>query len=249
MKKIVCLVMVLALAVSLVACVGGGSTTTTTTTTTTTNDQKPYDIFEKSEGVMTHEEYIAAELDTEVVIECFVQGHQSWWNGKVTVYAQDDVGGYFMYEMACSEEDAARLVPGTKIRVTGYKTEWSGEIEVASGATFEILEGSYIAEPVDVTELLGTDELVKYQNMKVSFKGLEVVSVEYQNGAPGKDIYVKVNYNGAEYGFCVESYLTAPETEFYQSFADLKAGDVIDCEGFLYWYNGVNTHLTSITVK
>ena len=32
----------------------------------------------KSEGVMTHEEYLAAELDTEVVIETYVQAKQSW---------------------------------------------------------------------------------------------------------------------------------------------------------------------------
>ena len=34
-----------------------------------------------------------------------------------------------------------------KIAVTGYKTEWSGEVETAGGATFEIEEGAdeYIA--------------------------------------------------------------------------------------------------------
>ena len=26
-------------------------------------------------------------------------------------------------------------------------------------------------------------------------------------------------------------------------------GDVIDMEGFLYWYEGVNPHITSVTVK
>ena len=26
----------------------------------------------------------------------------------------------------------------------------------------------------------------------------------------------------------------------------IKVGDVIDVEGFLYWYNGVNTHITSV---
>ena len=32
----------------------------------------------KSEGVMTYAEYAAAELDAEVVIECYVQATQSW---------------------------------------------------------------------------------------------------------------------------------------------------------------------------
>ena len=34
-----------------------------------------------------------------------------------------------------------------------------------------------------------------------------------------------------------------------KAFADLKAGDVVDMEGFLYWYNGVNTHITAVVKK
>ena len=58
------------------------------------------DTDAKSEGVMTHEEYIAADLDTEVVIETYVQAKQSWWEDKVTVYTQDKDGAYFLYDMA-----------------------------------------------------------------------------------------------------------------------------------------------------
>ena len=29
----------------------------------------------------------------------------------------------------------------------------------------------------------------------------------------------------------------------------LKVGDTVDLEGFLYWYEGVNPHITSVTVK
>ena len=81
---------------------------------------------EKSEGVMTYEEYMAAPLDSEVVIETYVQAKQSWWDNQATVYSQDKDGAYFLYNMACSEEDYAKLVPGTKIKLTGYKSEWSG---------------------------------------------------------------------------------------------------------------------------
>ena len=99
-------------------------------------------------AVMSYADYAAAALDAEVVIETYVQATQSWWDNKITVYTQDEDGAYFLYEMACAEEDAAKLVPGTKIRVTGYKGEWAGEVEVMD-ATFEILEGSYIAEAKD----------------------------------------------------------------------------------------------------
>ena len=199
-----------------------------------------------ADEVMTYADYAAAEMDAEVVVECYVQAHQSWWDNKVTVYAQDADGAYFLYELACSEEDAAKLVPGTKIKVTGYKGQWAGEVEIMDG-TFEFVEGdSFIAEPLDVTALLGTDELIEHQNKAVLFKGMTIESVEYKNGEPGDDIYVTVSYNGASYSFCVEVYLTGTDTDVYKAVGELKAGDVVDIEGFLYWYEGVNTHITAV---
>ena len=65
---------------------------------------------------------------------------------------------------------------------------------------------------------------------------------------PGDDIYVTVGYNGDSYSFCVERYLTGPETEVYTTVGTLEVGDVVNMEGFLYWYEGVNTHITSVTV-
>ena len=46
---------------------------------------------------------MAAELDSEVVVETYVQAKQSWWEDKATVYTQDQDGAYFVYNMACSE--------------------------------------------------------------------------------------------------------------------------------------------------
>lgn len=195
--------------------------------------------------VMTHADYIAAAMDAEVVVETYVQAKQSWWDNKATVYCQSEDGAYFLYEMACSEEDYAKLVPGTKIKVTGYKTEWAGEVEIVDAA-FEILEGSYIAEALDATALLGTDELIAHQNEFVVFKGMTVEAVEYKNGQPGDDIYVTVSLNGQSYSFCVEVYLTGTDTEVYKAVGELKAGDVVDIEGYLYWYEGVNTHITGV---
>lgn len=215
----------------------------------------------KSEGVMTHDEYTAAALDTEVVIETYVQAKQSWWDNKATLYTQDKDGAYFVYNMTCSEEDYAKLVPGTKIKVTGYKTEWSGEVEVAEGATFEILQGSYVAPVTDVTSLLGTDELIQHQNEFVAFKGMTVEAIGKDSdgndvaflynydgsGEDGNDLYFNVSLNGNTYTFTVESYLCDNTTEVYNAVKELKVGDKIDMEGFLYWYNGANPHITSVT--
>lgn len=197
------------------------------------------------EKVMTYAEYAAAELESEVVIDAYVQGKQSWWDNKATVYTQDEDGAYFLYEMACSEEDYALLEKGTHIKVKGYKAEWAGEVEIVD-ATFEIIEGNFVAEAVDATAWLGTDELALHQNELVAFKGMTVENVSYKNDQPGDDIYVTFSKDGANYDFCVEYYLTGTETDVYKAVGELKAGDVVDVEGFLYWYNGPNTHITSV---
>ncbi len=244
MKKIMALALICVLAVALVACTGNTPAVTTVNTPETT--VAPETTAAPEAKVMSYAEYAAAEMESAVVIEAYVQAHQSWWDNKITVYTQDEDGAYFLYEMACSEEDAAKLVPGTKIRVSGYKSAWAGEVEIID-ATFEILEGSYIAEPVDVTALLGTDKLIEHQNQLVSFKGMTVKAIEYKNGTPGDDIYVTVSYNGNDYNFCIEVYLTGTETDVYKAVQALNAGDVVDIEGFLYWYEGVNTHITAVS--
>lgn len=214
----------------------------------------------KSEGVMTYEEYVAADLESEVVVETYVQAKQSWWDDKATVYTQDQDGAYFLYNMACSEEDYAKLTPGTKIKVTGYKSEWSGEVEIID-AVFEIEDGNYVAEAKDITGLLGSDELIDYQNQLVSFKGMTVeaagqdedgndVAFLYNwdaSGQDGDDLYFNVSLDGATYTFTVESYLCDNTTDVYSAVKALNIGDTIDMEGFLYWYEGANPHITAVT--
>ena len=226
-----------------------------------TAEEKSADTAEEKPAeevkVMTHEEYMAAEMDSEVVIESYVQDHQAWWDNKVTVYLQSPDGAYFAYEMVCSEEDAAKLVKGQKIRVKGYKTEWSGEVEIASGCTFEFVEGdSFIAEAEDVTALLASEDLIKHMNEFVAVKGATIVAQEsgeafsYKNPEEkNDDLYFAVDVNGATYNFCVEKYLRDESTDVYKAVEGLKVGDVVDIEGFLYWYNGANLQATSVTVK
>ena len=207
-------------------------------------DEQTYTVSLKS--ILSHDEYMKAELDSDVIVETYVQAKQSWWDNKATVYAQDKDGGYFFYELRCSEEDFEKLTIGQKIRVHGYKSEWAEQIEIVDGI-FELVEGdTYIAEPKDVTALLGTDELIRHQGELVSFKGLTIVSIEYKNYEPGDDIYVAMTDGKEVYNFQVESYLTDPDTEVYKKVCELEEGDIVDIEGFLYWYEGVNPHITAI---
>lgn len=235
MKKIIAMLLALVMTFAIVGCSSteeGGADNAVTP-----------DV--KGEGVMTYAEYEAAALDSEVVIETYVQGKQSWWDNKGTFYTQDKDGAYFIYEMGCTEEEYNKLVPGTKIKVTGYKSAWAGEVEITD-AKWEILEGNYVASPVDLTDKLASEDLINYQNQLASFKGLTVEAIEYRNGEPGDDIYVTLGLNGASYNFCVEVYLTGPDSDVYTTVGELAVGDVVDVEGYVYWYEGVNPHITSI---
>lgn len=248
MKKILALIMAVMMMFAIVGCSGEEAADTA-------------DV--KSEGVMTYAEYAAAELETAVVVETYVQAKQSWWDNKATIYTQDKDGAYFIYEMACSEEDYAKLNVGTKIKVSGHKTAWAGEVEIVD-ATFEIMEGSYIAEAMDATALLGTEELINHQNKFVSFNGMTVEPSTDANGneaaflygwdgsgqeGTDSDLYFNASVGGTTYTFVVEYYLCNETSVVYQTVQGLNIGDTIDMEGFLYWYEGVNPHITSVTVK
>ena len=146
--------------------------------------------------------------------------------------------------------------------IVGYKSEWSGEIEITDVESFSVDDSvKYTAPAFDATALLGTDDLIKHQNEKVAFKGLTVaaskdadgneVAYLYKwngTGAEGDDLYFNVSINGNEYQFLVESDLCGADSEVYKAVKNLKVGDKIDLEGFLYWYNGVNPHITSVKV-
>ena len=266
MKKILALLLVLAMVLSFAACAKQTEAPTAPAETTAATQAPTTETSTETEppapAAMSHEEYMAAEMNSQVTVETYVQGHQSWWDNKVTVYCQSPDGAYFLYELSCSEEDAAKLTPGTKIRVTGFKGEWAGEVEIMEG-TFEILEeDTYVAAPLDVTALLGTDEMVDHQNEVVSFKGMTVepstdadgneVAFLYNwdgSGEPGNDLYFNVSDGTNTYTFTVESYLCGEGTDVYTTVTNLNVGDVIDVEGFLYWYNGAQPHVTSVTVK
>ena len=214
------------------------------------------------EDPMTYEDYAAAAVDAEVVIKGAVQAKQAYYaeKGVANVYLQDETGGaYFLYELPCTEKEYELIEVGKFIKAKGYKTEWSGEVEVID-AIWQFEDGEYIAEPEDVTALLGTDELISKQNKKVVFKGVKVEPIgedgtaafQYNwdgSGAEGDDLYFNVSVNDQTYTFTVESYLCGPDTDIYKAVKDFHVGDVIDLEGFLYWYEGPNPHITAVLAQ
>lgn len=253
MKKFLTLLLALVMALSIVGC---GKTEDQTD-----DKDTPDEGGDAAVTVMTHAEFDAAAVDSPVTVETYIQARQGWWEkdgvGVATFYTQADDGAYFLYNMPCSKEDYdSMLVEGAKIRVSGYKAEWSGEVEIID-ATWEVLDGdTKTYEALDVTSLLGSDELIQHQNEKVSFKGM-TVAASNDAGAPflynwdgsgseGDDLYFNVTLNDTTYTFVVESYLCGPGSDVYEAVKGLNVGDVVDMEGFLYWYNGANPHITSV---
>ena len=243
MKKALSILLALAMVFCLVACGEEGT------------DVPEVDPAAKSEGVMTYAEYVAAEEDTDVVIEGFVQSKQYYAEayGNMTFTMQDADGAYFVYRMPATQADYDALVLGQKVKVSGVKTSWAGEVEIKEGtATYELEEGNWIAEPFDATELLDTEEMYAHQNELGVLKGMTVTK-EFQynwdgSGEEGGDIYFCVGKGDAEYSFLVESDLCGADTEVYQAVKALKVGDVVDLDCILYWYEGLQAWVTGVTV-
>ena len=153
-----------------------------------------------------------------------------------------------------------KLKEGQKIRVSGRKHQWLGNIEIAE-ATYEVLDGSYVAEAQDVTDLLGTDGLAEYKNRKVCFKDLKSVDFEDPggdllryaygpdgNGEQGDDLYFCAEKDGETYTFVIESRFFDSKSKLYKAVEDLEEDCVFDLEGFLYWEKGALPHITKVTV-
>ena len=138
MKKIIALLLALMMVFALVAC--GGSKAPATDTgadagaedSINTNDTEAGESIgdavdgteagsDAAEGegveevtVMTHDEFVAAPLDTQVVVETYVQAKQGWWEnegvGVATFYTQNEDGAFFLYNMPCSQEEYDKMV-------------------------------------------------------------------------------------------------------------------------------------------
>ena len=255
MKRIVIALLALVMVCSCVAC--ANTTTTDEAKNPSASVEESTEASTSTSGteevtVMTYAEFVAAAVESKVCVETYVQAKQGWWEkegqGVATFYTQNEDGAYFIYEMPCTKAEYDQLTAGTKIRVNGYKAEWEGEVEIID-ATFEIIEDAehYIVEAFDATALLGTDELIAHQNELVAFNDMTVKEISYKNDG-GDDIYVTLTSNGADYSFCVEVYLTGTDSEVYTTVGTLKAGDVVNVQCFLYWYQGANPHITAIAL-
>ena len=230
--------------------------------------------------ITSYEEYLTVPTDgsAEVTVEAYVQAVQSYWNGA-KLYLQNKDGAYFVYCEGSgedvnniSEEDYAKLVESTdysngwtglangmKVQVTGTKSEWAGEVELANSSVKVIDDGDkWLSEAYDITDALPTDP-AGFMNQRVKITDVTVVASNDEgaaflynwdgSGQPGNDLYFNVEKDGMTYTFVVESYLCYDGSEAYEAVEALQIGQVIDLEGFLYWYEGPQPHIYKVTVK
>ena len=246
MKKLLTVLFVLTMVLGLTAC----------------KKETKVDPNAKAEGVMTYAEYANAAIDAKVVVEGFVVASQSYYNGA-TLYVADGDGAYFVYGGSISEEDWNKLgitagspyvglaKEGVKVHVEGTKAEWAGEVEIADAVvTIVDTTDKYLPEAKDVTK----EDFAKFANQFVKMEATIAEAPIYKwdgSGEAGQnaDLYYGVEVNGNKYTFVVESYLMYEGSELYNAVLALNAGDKVELQGFMYWYEGAQLHTTGVTKK
>jgi hypothetical protein len=211
------------------------------------------------ESACSYSEFLSADDSRPITIESYLQEKQAWSEGKASLYLQDEVGAYYVYNLSCSQEEYQALEQGQKLRIRGYKTDFSGQIQITD-AVYSVLDGMYIAEPEDISSSLNTEELYPRLNRKVRFHAMTVepmfdgVSSFYygwdNSGSMEKesDLYFTASNGGEPLTFVVKAQMYGNDTDLYRTVQNLRVGDTVDLEGILCWYNGPQPLLTSISL-
>lgn len=205
----------------------------------------------------------AAQDGEEVTVETYIQAkfyYNAW--GNFNFYAQDSEGAYYGYRYYCTEAEYNAIEIGQKVKITGKKASYAGEVEFGEATiSIELLDGNWKATPIDVTKYAGTASMIDYQNRYIKYTNLTVVpendsgeAVRYKG--ENDDIYfVGTTPDGVKVNFCVESDFTNSSTDVYKKVGTLKVGDKIDVEGFCNWWDeehggtGANPHVTKLTIR
>lgn len=215
-------------------------------------------------SVLDYATYMDAPKGEVVSVEGFVSAKQAWWNGQVIVYLTTSVPGegYFLYNVSCSKEESdTDLVIGSYIRARGTKEIYAGEHELI-GVTYTVVNTiKRPASTIDLTDKIS--DLSAYQNsyftMTLTVKKYETTDSNatvaaseafgYKGDAPTDDLYFTLTDGTTDIACCIESYLTNSSTSVYAAVQALAVGDSVTVTGYLYWWNGPNPHIVSLSVN
>ena len=253
----------------LASCNNGGETTTetkapetTTETVTETTTKAPEPTTTVATNVLSYDEYIAAEVGSEVTIEAYITGRTTWYNNAASFYLADDNGGYYVYNLPCTEEEYASLVIAKKLQVTGAKDEWKGEVEIncqtaTENAGWQLCDGEVFNPSSTNITSIDKEVLDNYKNQSVKALGLTVTKAPYTNFedftlAPkaGTDVYVEVTDGTNTFLFVVEAYLedSLYDSSTYKNVCALHVGDKVVLEGFIYYWENPQMQITKCDI-
>lgn len=223
-------------------------------------------------GVMSYEEFMAAENGDFVRIQGYISAKQSWYADKATMYLTDAKGeGYFAYEIPMTQEEYnTKYTVGTCLELKATKTIYSGEHEIMGSNlnSIKVVEDAYAMDQIaiDVSNDVSVAATSKVQNAYFTavLKVKEYTTTDpnatvalnkaygFKGDAATDDLYFTlVDKNGNELSCCVERYLTGPDTSVYQKVlsADFVIDAYVKVTGYMYFYDDKpNPHITSITL-
>ena len=209
-------------------------------------------------STLTYNEFLATNYGEQVTIAGYVQAKMVYVTegAHTSLFVKDQTSdsAYFIYNAMMTQETYNAIVEGTPVKITGTKTVFSNEVEIAD-ATVEVLNATpVIANPLDITTIFSSSAS-DYINRKIQLTGFTVVPFEdgttfhygYNgNGSNGDAVYFQASYNGMTYKFMVHQYLTDPSTPVYTAVQNLQAGQTITIQGYMYFYENPLVMVTSI---
>lgn len=189
---------------------------------------------ETTPPLMSWEEFEAAPDGTPVHIETYVQNKFTFWNETATVYAQSEDGGCLLYSMNCPEEQYRKLTAGKKLDVEGLKILWEKKPMIIDGH-FQVLEGNYKVDPVDLSDMLGSQELRSNLYQLAQFRELTVCTVELKHDTAGDDVFITATHGDMTGTFRLEADLITPDSQLYSDVSALQEGDKVSFTGIVEW--------------
>ena len=141
--------------------------------------------------VNTHDEYVAAEDGTALVIQGIVTGVISKTTNSTkenSLFIQDlnGNGGYYAYNL--DEDPAGKISVGMTVEVRGNKKNYNGTYELVSCSATIIDSEIKPVTPVDITEMFiastGTEDvnILNLNGMLVTIKGVTLQNYNESNG-------------------------------------------------------------------
>ena len=208
--------------------------------------------FEHLYGETTADEYEDSEDGDYVIVNTYIQGKEGWREvggvGVASFYTQYDYG-CFLHNVEMTKAEYDKLKVGDNVMVYGHKATVDGQPTVADAKIRLVTRAYRTYEPIDVSDLVGSEHIVEYRDVRVYFGEMTIVAANDEGaaflygpdgtGKHGDDIYFKAaakkGNKSTVYTFVINAELVGSENTEYKQAESLEVGETFDLEGFLNW--------------